>query len=184
MTLPELIKGDAFTDLFRTFEHTAWRLEVRRAYDSQSDASFPRWLAGERRDVSWFRPWLDLMSNVTGQGKRMERVRVVDDPPSDYLRFELWLNPHNAVAGEDIRYLERSVAKGLELPDEDFWLFDSKRLAKLHFDDNGDRFLGVEIIEDPVAVVQHSFWRDAAWHHAETLDRYVERTGIEVSVPG
>jgi hypothetical protein len=182
--LPELIKGDAFLDLFRQFAHTAWRLEVRRAYDSRSDDTFPRWLSGEDRDVSWFRPWLDLMSDVTSQGKRVERVRVVDNPPSDYLRFEIWLNSHNKHAGEDIRYLQRAVANELDLPNVDFWLFDSRRVAMLHFDDDGDRFLGAEIIEDPVSVVRHSFWRDAAWHYAETFDHYVERTGIGVAVPG
>lgn len=182
--MPGLIRGEAFTELFRTFEHTAWRLEVRRAYGKQSDESFPRWLAGENPELSWFRPWLELMSALTGEGKRVERVRVVDEPPSDYMRYEVWLNPHNKAAGEDIRYLNRSMGTQLDLPSVDYWLFDSRRAAKLHYADDDDRFLGAEIIDDPAVVIQHTYCRDAAWHHAETFDRYAKRIGIGVAVPG
>ncbi|PSL08160.1 hypothetical protein CLV30_101127 [Haloactinopolyspora alba] len=170
-----LITGDAFTDLFREFAHTAYRLEVRRAYDTEADDTLPRFLAGEEPDLPWFQPWLDLMVEQTGQGKRVERVRVVDDPPSDYLRFEMWLNPHNQAAGEDIRYLHRHTAAQLGLPGYDYWLFDSRILAKLEFDDDGDRFLGVTLDDTPTEVVTHNYWRDAAWHYAETFDTYQQR---------
>lgn len=35
--------------------------------------------------------------------------------------------------GEDIRYLDRARAGGL--PDFDYWLFDSRQVARLHFDE-------------------------------------------------
>ena len=35
----------------------------------------------------------------------------------------------------------------------------------MHFDDE-DRFLGGELIEDPAVIVEHNYWRDAAWHRA------------------
>mgnify|MGYP006178464347 CR=1 FL=1 len=50
------------------------------------------------------------MESQTSTGKRVERVRVVDDPPSDYLRFEISITPHNLAVGEDIRYLDRDLA--------------------------------------------------------------------------
>jgi hypothetical protein len=181
MTLADLINGDGFIDLFRRFEHTAYRLEVRRAYDSEADDTFLRWLAGETPDLHWFQPWLDLMAEQTERGKRVERVRVVDDPPSDYLRFEVWLNPYNKAAGEDIRYLNRGVAERLVLPSYDYWLFDSRLLARLHFDDQGDRFLGVVLSETPSELVAHNYWRDAAWHHAETFESYSSRMAVSAT---
>ena len=75
------------------------------------------------------------------------------------------MTPHNLAAGEDIRYLDRSRAEELELPAHDFWLFDSRRLAILHFDDD-DLFLGFETIDSVEAVLQHCHWRDAAWTRA------------------
>ncbi|MGH9929068.1 MAG: DUF6879 family protein, partial [Pyrinomonadaceae bacterium] len=41
------------------------------------------------------------------------------------------------------------------LPNHDYWLFDSKKLVRMHFDDaNG--FLGGEVIEDPAVIVLHN----------------------------
>ncbi|MEQ4208282.1 DUF6879 family protein [Actinopolymorpha sp. B9G3] len=173
-----LVSGEAFVDLFRRFEHTAYRLEVRTSYgSSEEDDAFPRFLAGEDPGLDWFEPWLDLMREQTGHGKRVERVRLIDDPPSDYLRFELWGTPHNLAAGEDIRYLDRRKAPELDLPTHDYWLFDSRLVARLEFGQQ-DRFLGVTLDETPSIVVRHCYWRDAAWHHAETFDHYRERTTI------
>lgn len=173
-----LITGDAFTDLFRQFEHTAYRLEVRTIYGvPEEDEPFQRFLAGEDPSTDWFEPWLALMREQTSQGKRVERVRVVDEPPSDYLRFEIWGTPHNLAAGEDIRYLTRSRANELGLPNEDTWLFDSKRLARLHFDGQ-NRPLGASLHEDLAELVQYNYWRDTAWHYAETFDTYSRRSAV------
>jgi len=43
---------------------------------------------------------------------------------------------HNVAAGEDIRYLDRDRAE--DLPGHDYWLFDSSRLYRLHFDEDDD----------------------------------------------
>jgi hypothetical protein len=98
-------------------------------------------------------------------GKRIERVRVVTEPNSDYVRWSLRIAGLNIAAGEDIRYLPRMVAGELDLPNEDYWLFDSCRVAILRFD-GADRLLGVELVEEPTAVVERCYRRDAAWHQA------------------
>lgn len=174
--MDNLVSGEAFLDLFRRFEFTAYRLEVRTAYAvPDEDEGYARFLAGQDPGLDWFEPWLNLMREQTGLGKRIERVRLIDDPPSDYLRFELWGTPHNLAAGEDIRYLDRGGADQLGLPGYDYWLFDSRLLARLQFGER-NRFLGVTLDERPAEVAQHGYWRDAAWHHAESFSRYIERT--------
>ncbi|WP_214109983.1 DUF6879 family protein [Acrocarpospora catenulata] len=167
--------NDAFVSLFSGFQHTAYRLEVRRMYGVASeDAPFQRFLTGADPGSEWLRPWLDLMSEQTATGKRVERVRVVDDPPSDFLRFEIANTRLNLDAGEDIRYLLRDTAHELKLPDYDYWVFDSRLLVFLRFNESDDRFLGFESTEDPAEVVRHLQWRDATWHHALTFDRYLD----------
>lgn len=47
---------------------------------------------------------------------------------------------------------------------EDFWLFDSIRVARLHFDD--DRLLGAAVVTDPASVGEANRLRDIAWHYA------------------
>ncbi|ASW55933.1 DUF6879 family protein [Plantactinospora sp. KBS50] len=168
--MPNIITDpDAFDSLFADFDHTAFKLEVRRSYGVTSeDLPYQQFLRGEDPGIEWLRPWLDTMRAQTSLGKRVERVRVVDDPPSDYLRFEMSVTPYNLEAGEDIRFLLRTDAGRLDLPDHDFWLFDSRLVAFLHFADD-DRFLGFTTSEDPTTVSQHCRWRDAAWATAVRL---------------
>jgi len=115
--------------------------------------------------------WLDLLRAATAEGRRFARVRVVSLPLTDYSRFGVWCAQFTGGAGEDIRYLPRDQAEAAGLPDHDFWLLDSRKLVRMHFDDT-DRFLGGEVVDDPAEVVQHNYWRDAAWHHAIRRDDF------------
>lgn len=118
-----------------------------------------------------------MVREATAEGKRFTRVRVVDLPLSDWNRYSYALADHNIAAGEDIRYLVRSEADTLGLPDDDYWLFDSSRAVKMRFDD-ADRFVGGEVIEDPGEIVKANYWRDAAWHKA------VRRDDFAAELPG
>jgi hypothetical protein len=106
------------------------------------------------------------------QGRRFRRVRVVSLPLSDYNQWSYVIAQHNIVAGEDIRYLVRERAAGLGLPNHDYWLFDSRKLLCMRFDEL-DRFVGGEVIEDATEIVRHNYWRDAALHHAVRRDDFV-----------
>lgn len=110
-----------------------------------------------------------MIRQATVEGKRFARVRVVTVPLTDYSRFGLYCARYTNAAGEDIRYLARQDAVGL--PDYDYWLFDSRKLVRMHFDAD-ETFLGGEIIDDPAVIVQHNYWRDAAWHHASRRDDF------------
>lgn len=169
-----LLTGEAVWQLFETFEHTAFRLETRDSYQVEEEEREPfrRFLAGEAADDSFMADFCDAVRGWVAQGKQISRVRVVSEPHSDYVRWSLWLARLNVEAGEDIRYLPRPIAMRLGLPAEDYWLFDSRRLAIPRFAD-GDRLLGFELVEDPAAVVQRCYWRDAAWHFAVPRDEYV-----------
>jgi hypothetical protein len=173
-----LLTGEDFFDLFRTFEHTAYRLEVRDSYYEKEQLG--QFVGGEPVDLGYMDEWLALVVKQTVQGKRVERVRVVSRPFSDYTRYGLWLCQYNTRAGEDIRYLDRAQAGGL--PDHDYWLLDSTRLYIVRFTDT-DELLGAEPVEDLAAVVQHAFWRDVAWHHAIPYREFVEANSIGVEHP-
>jgi hypothetical protein len=101
-------------------------------------------------------------------GRRFARVRV-SMPLTDYSCFGVWCAQFTNGAGEDIRYLTRGQAQAEGLPAHDYWLFDSRTLVQLHFDDE-DHFLGGELIEASAVTVQHNYWRDAAWHKAAYRD--------------
>ncbi|GAB3432475.1 DUF6879 family protein [Actinophytocola sediminis] len=158
--------------MFRSFDHTAFRLEVRETYNARREVeSFRRFKAGEPVDLSWADTWFNMIRQATAEGRRFARVRIVSLPLSDYSRFALWAARLNSAAGEDIRYLPREEVKQVDLPNHDYWLFDSCKLVRMHFDEQ-DRFQGGEIIADVTEIVKHNYWRDVAQHHAIRQDSF------------
>lgn len=173
--MPALTPFSEAAHLFRAFQHTAWRLETRGGY--ASDRESPKWrrfVAGE--DIAHDPPnaWRQNVAAQVGRGKRFERVRVVDDPPTEGQLFLLASGVGNVTAGEEIRNIFRADARRLGLPEHDFWLFDSRLLMKFVFDDD-DRTLGVELIDAQADVLAACQARDAAWHHAERTGDFTRR---------
>ncbi|WP_329176738.1 DUF6879 family protein [Streptomyces sp. NBC_01477] len=178
--MPQFIDASAITEFFRDgFEHTAWRLEARRAYQvDYESARFQAYLRGEDPGTGGREAWLGTIRDRTATGARVERVRLYDEPPTDYQRFLLWGTVHTVAAGEDIRYLMRTQAESYGLPARDFWLFDSRVLGEFRYD--GDRSLGMQLTEDPTTVVAACRIRDAAWHHAVPYGEFAARVASAV----
>ncbi|MFG3101802.1 DUF6879 family protein [Streptomyces sp. NPDC048182] len=172
----ETIGLDEFADLFAKFEHTAWRLETRQRY--ASDETGQRWKQfieegslDPEMDVPEARRWRDTIRSQVAAGKRVERVRLMDRPATTGQRYLFEMAPWNMGLGEDIRNLWRADADRLRLPAEDFWLFDSRLIAFLRFDDD-DQLTHVDLVTEPAEVVRCSRVRDAAWHHAVPRERF------------
>jgi hypothetical protein len=179
--LTALLAHGEFDHLFSQFAYSAFRLEVRESYAGMPYETEPlrQFLAGtDPVDLAWTTAFRRLVADHAAAGRRVRRVRTVSEPWSDYTRFGVWLAAGNIAAGEDIRYLPRSHPVVAQLPDDDFWLFDSCRLYILHFSEQ-DRLIGAEPVADPVRIVAANAARDAAWHHAERRDRYAERNGFD-----
>lgn len=152
---------EAITHLFAEFEHTAFRLETRRGYASdRAGARFQAFMLGIAPTAEPEAPWHVNVRAKTKEGARFSRVRLLDDPPTDGQRFLMAAAAANP--GEDIRVLARAEAVRLELPDYDFWLFDSRTLVRFHIDDQ-DVTTGVEVIDDPAEVLAACRARDRAW---------------------
>ncbi|MEU8983050.1 DUF6879 family protein [Streptomyces sp. NPDC058251] len=178
--MPQFIDDDTFGSYFEEFEHSAWRLESRRGYGSdRAGEKYRRYLeTGDVPDDSK-RPWCVNVRAQTAQGKRIERVRIVDNPPTWEQRFLLAAAAINNAAGEDIRNLWRTDADKAGLPAEDFWLFDSSRALVLHFDD-ADEYLGAELVEDPDRIARFCQIRDAAWHYAIRREEFAAQVASTV----
>lgn len=146
--------------LFDGFGHSALRLESRRHTDIPAErADFRAFLDGELPEVRQWNSsvWTEMLGRQTSAGKVLRRVRIMEDPLTDYNRFMIYCGHRNVTLGEDIRYLARDRANALELPDHDFWVFDSTRLLELRFTDDG-RLIGQDLVEDPEIVARHERW--------------------------
>ncbi|MFE6749420.1 DUF6879 family protein [Kitasatospora purpeofusca] len=161
-----LIGFDEFDAMFESFAHAAFRLETRRRYRSDEQTeTYRRFAAGEAAGWDLEDPWCLSRREQVALGKRFERVRIMDNPPTPGQRYLLDNTERNSAVGEDIRYLWRTDADRLDLPAEDTWLFDSRVIALLHFDPDDD-LTDVELITDPVQVARACQVRDTAWHFA------------------
>jgi hypothetical protein len=110
--------------------------------------------------------WLKLIVSHCGAGKRMQRVRLVHHPLSDYLRFELATFRASVTSGEDIR-----VVSEHKFDCGDFWLFDNHTVILMRYDAGG-RFLGTD---QPAEVVAYRRIRDLALERSIPLGQYLAR---------
>ncbi|AIJ26342.1 DUF6879 family protein [Amycolatopsis methanolica] len=164
-------RGEEFAALFTGFRHSMWRWECQGTYHEPGEREpFRQWQEG-RPYNGFLDRWLARVRQFRSEGKTLERVRMVTEPPTEYLRWMFTVTPLNVAAGEDIRWISESDARALgEMPEHDFYLFDDARVAIMRFDENG--VLGAEVTEDPRVVADHRRWRDRVWSvataHAES----------------
>jgi len=153
-------------DLLRSFKRSAFRFEMQHTYAlTYEQADFDRFLAGEPvppPELDWWQPWLEEIKRLTTEGKTISRVRVLDEPPTDYQRWEMWAARWHAEAGERIGYVTRSRVRTLPLPlPHDWWLLDDERVIVMRFSDDGSIRERITVT-DRTLVARYIEWRDLA----------------------
>lgn len=167
MTASTLGRGE-LRELFAQFRTSAFRLETRTYYQDAdvNNSPFRRWRAGYTPDDTWAQSWVETVRAATANGRCIYRVRVLNNPPSDYQLFARDLALRcNIPAGENILVLSEDQAAQLHLPQRDFWLFDDQHLVVLHFDENG-AFEQARSLTDTTELDQYHRWAQRAWDHA------------------
>lgn len=160
MSLTRELPVAEFFPTLHSFQREAFRLELQDSYAvAEEDELYPAFVRGERPVPTDLSPdladWFRRIAEHTRQGKRVERVRVQQDPPTQYQQFERWLDRWNLEAGEVMRYLTRQRAYEIGLlpaaGNTDWWLLDNERMILIHFDDEGHP-VRYELSTDPVTV--------------------------------
>lgn len=176
---PPTANATGFDEHFGQARTTIFRLETLQNYgNSGEDPALAAFLAGQPHLVTAAkREWTALVRDRQKAGCVMQRVHVVTEPITDYMRFELtWGYQPNVDAGEDIRIVPVAVGQQWprELPERtDFWLFDLTVLYTLRYDQDG-AWLATDEVTDPAAIEQACVWREAALHHALPWRRYID----------
>ncbi|WP_406288006.1 DUF6879 family protein [Streptomyces sp. NBC_00209] len=166
----------SFLDLLDGCTESAVHLEMRDVYAvDYEQGPFADWRAGFRHDpddrASWWRPWLDVVTEAVGRGVTMRRARIVSEPVGEYTRYLHDITFTNMAAGEQVRWLPRRRASDLALPGNDFWLFDGQLVQWNHFGGDGSS-RGPEITKDPAAVTLCTNAFEAVWGRAIPHDQY------------
>ncbi|MFF2721422.1 DUF6879 family protein [Streptomyces sp. NPDC058011] len=176
---PRIFTPEQFAKLFENFQHSAWHLETRGRYavDEQTD-NYAQFARGEKPLWDLETPWSRGIREKTTGGAYVGRVRVVDDPLTEGQRYLLAHGEKNAALGEDVRNMWRADAQRHNLPDEDFWIFDSHIVAVCLFDDD-DNLTGAELITEPAAVNQYNRLRDVARHYAVPYQEFAAGMAVK-----
>jgi hypothetical protein len=163
------VTQDEYAGMFRECSD-AFRIEGKRLYrTSPAEAeALAGFLAGSPQPPSAFpvwQSWLDQARAWIGQGKTIARVRIIDDPPTDYQRWSLWGARWHRDAGEEIRYLSRETANVLGIPGGDWQMFDHNRVVVMAFTATGE-IAGKTLVTDPAVIRRYQSWRALALQHA------------------
>lgn len=168
------VSEEEFDRFFEECRYTAFRLETLQTYDvGYEEEAFARFLAGGGTlTTESQKEWERLVS----AGRHFQRVHVVTEPLTDYVRFECaWAYRASVRAGEDVRVLP--VAEGAwpeGVPQCDFWLFDSQHLVCMNYTTDGT-MLTPELVTEPEEIVRANAVRDRALHLATAFTEYEKR---------
>lgn len=159
--------------LYRGTEREAFRLETLQAYDvsfeAEQVAAFRG--GGPLPDTPAVIESKRVIADLTGAGRRLWRVHLVDLPLSDYLRYELCAYEVNAAAGEEILIADRAASPSLTELRDDFVLFDDVAVVWYRYDDDG-RLLGYDRDDTAATIDRCRAARDLAVRWAVPLDRF------------
>lgn len=164
-------------ELFDTFTDSLFRLETLPDYPTSEYDERQRAF----RDGRLLPPppvkveWLTLVRNRTAHGRRIHRVHVLDQPLSDYLRYELAVYRENVAAGEDVRIADHDRHPDLADLRQDFLLIDGDTghaaVVWFHHSPTG-QLLGHRLSRDPGDISHCRRQRDLALAHAVSLDEF------------
>lgn len=169
----ELAGEGIYAQFFREARISAVHLEVRDSYAVPDEYEpLVRWReTGEIVKTEGGRNWCALMTETTGRGVTVARLRVVTVPHTEYTRWLLDASMDNAAAGEQIRWLPRHLADAVPL--DDYWLFDNETVA-FNTVDQDEEAVGLAITSDPaIATLCTETWNQL-WNKGIDYKNYVE----------
>lgn len=176
--MTRLLHAEEFERKFHTFRSSVFRLETLQVYAGSGEDDAIE--AFERGDLS---PppdpeqdaWEAMIRANLAASRTMQRVHVITEPLTPYMRFELaWAYPPNIAAGEDVRVVAADDGWPSTLPHMDFWLFDDSEVLVAQYEANGS-WLGVEQIDDARLLADARMWQAAAVAASMPWADYMQR---------
>jgi hypothetical protein len=165
-------RSPEFGRLFTDVRQSWFRLETLQRYDAAYERDdFAAFLRGEPITTEPG-PWQAMIRDHVAAGRQLVRVHVIEEPLSDYIRYELAAYVPNVEAGEDVRLIP--VPRGTwpaDVPRHDYWLFDDSRLWLMDYSPAG-ALEAARLVDDPLAIEEHLRWRDTAIASSMPLAHY------------
>ncbi len=103
-------------------------------------------VSGDEIDSEEMQAWWKFISEKTSSGVLMQRVRLIIDPMTAYIKNELIAHRKSTTFGADVRVISGDVFDKLGVRAEDFWLIDDQIVLKMKYTTTGE-YLGFEVDE-------------------------------------
>lgn len=166
-----LLDGPEWKTYTRDFKRSAFRLEVHQVYTMPAEQErFAAFLRGEEDPPDFNSAWHDKIRTNVAAGKTMTRVKLVRAPLTDYTRWLMTRGvPRNVAAGEHYRIID-ITEREVDLPKQDFWMFDDEVVVNLNYRPDGTQ-INRELLESP-DLDQYHHWRDVAMKESVPFSEY------------
>jgi hypothetical protein len=174
----------AVLGLLESFDESMYRLETLQVYDvAYERPRYEAFLAGKPADLAPG-PWQVLIHGHLDAGRAVQRVHVVSEPLTDYLRYEIATSyRRSVVAGECIAIIPTMPGRWPSgIPTKDYWLIDDHDLWTMVYDDQG-RFVAAEQIAEPAELQDAVDGKYRALATALPLDAYLATSHPELRTP-
>lgn len=169
---------EEFSPMFTTFRSSAFRLETLPEYAVfHEDVRYGAYRRGDKAPPILAQGWKNTIRAATSEGKRFEIVRLVPDPMTEYLRFEIdWGYCEYRKDGQNTRLvLPGQLPPALrDQVGQDFWLFDDSFAVIMKYDLKGD-ILGFFRIDDVTLLNRLREIRDIAISSSLSLDEFLSK---------
>lgn len=131
------------SEAFATFKRSARRLEILQEYRIEGDEwdTFAKFQAGQPTPIyAELAEWIEMLDGWYKDGKEVERIRIIENPLTSYLKYEIDLGYiPAAMHGQKVNFVSKSkyeqISKGKI--HSDFWIFDDEIVFELLYDENG-----------------------------------------------
>lgn len=100
-------------------------------------------------DDQGMKDWWDFITLKTKSGVKMERVKLVIEPLTEYTKSELIVHAKSKTFGDDIKTINEITFNKLSIPQEDFWLIDERLVLIMKYSESGE-YLGFDIEESDI----------------------------------
>ncbi len=156
-----------------------FRLEAIPEYNVSEDLiSFEKWKQGKADLDQASINWLENLNKTKERRVKMQRVRVVPLPLSDYVKYEIDFWKHSTQNGEEILFLEEKeyerLIQSLNFKPKDFWMFDDRVLIIFHYDKTGN-FVREELVTDEIIIKHHIDLKHKLLQHAIPMKEFLRK---------
>jgi hypothetical protein len=174
-----LSHGDATPEVLSGWTQSLFRLEAKQQYlIPGEEEKFNAWREGRQvpRSTPDNNDWYREIRDSVRAGRTWQRVHVVDQPLTDYLRYELEMYTGSAELGYQTLIADRSQHPELAELTEDFYLLDGDTdgafAVLMRYDDDG-HFLDMWRTNDEPVLSEARRQRDLALRCAVSLRQFL-----------